>query len=49
MKNDEWCEFCNDKFKAVTVAIKGREYHICNHCESLTIPDTRGEMTNDEN
>lgn len=37
MKNDEWCEFCNDKLKAAKVIVKGREYHICKHCESLTV------------
>lgn len=38
-KNDEWCEFCDDKIKATVVHVKGIRYHVCRHCESLTIQD----------
>ncbi len=37
MKNDEWCDFCNDKMKSIIVTRGSREYHICNHCASLMV------------
>jgi ribosome-binding protein aMBF1 (putative translation factor) len=44
MKNDEWCEFCNEKLKSVKVILKGREYDVCHHCESLTTSEEREEL-----
>lgn len=35
--NDEWCVFCEDKIKAVTVVSpSGKEYDICKHCATLS-------------
>ncbi|QOT13764.1 hypothetical protein JNUCC32_31245 (plasmid) [Paenibacillus sp. JNUCC32] len=33
-RNDEWCDFCDDRLKAVAVKspVTGREYDICKQC-----------------
>lgn len=36
-KNDQWCEFCEDKAKQTTVIVRGREWEVCDHCASLTV------------
>lgn len=37
--NDEWCDFCNDRMKEVSVSHKdtGREHDVCKWCASLSV------------
>lgn len=41
MNDDMWCDFCEDKIKAVTVTVHGRNYEVCQHCASLTAEDRK--------
>jgi ribosome-binding protein aMBF1 (putative translation factor) len=36
-KNDEWCEFCNEKMKQTTVMVNGKEWAVCKQCKNLTV------------
>ena len=37
-QDDIWCEFCEDRIKAVTLVDRedGRQYDVCKHCASLS-------------
>lgn len=40
-KNDEWCEFCNDRMKQTVITLRSREWEVCNWCSDLTVLDER--------
>ena len=44
-KDDMWCEFCDQKPKNTIVKVRGKEFAVCSHCESLTVQDRKKEAT----
>lgn len=35
-RNDEWCEFCEDRLKSVVVERDNKQWSVCSHCASLS-------------
>ena len=43
-RNDQWCEFCEDRTKADVVKLRGREYGVCTSCKAMCVEDELQEQ-----